>query len=227
MYITPQQRAFWDQFINPFLDEVIGGSKGPPSQSGLTYALSRIIWGIYNRYPAPQVASGLRAVLADVRDEFTRRKLDAEYNQAIYENGDLPEGNKQDDAPSGTPTTTGNCSCDMCDVQEISSTKVIKLTDLNAHIEAGGTLESLIAKTPATPVKITPPENKKSVSNPKLKFPLIIDPAAEDEAEKCHLRAIKAFAIAKQSKASPAIITKLSQAVCDTLSAYLKTLGAP
>lgn len=199
-YIPQKERPYWDGIVNPFISYVLASGK-PLSKSGLNYALSRIVREIFQRYPSYTVGSDLRAVLTDVRDEFTRCVLNPYNDDKCAENGDLPDQpnitNLQQQAQQQTPP---------------SGYKVVSASDLQKCFDEGKPFNSLFANTEPTPVPAPPQKNWATIK---------VD---EDNAEARHVRAIKAYAIAKAANASPDIIKKLASSVSDSLGAYLKAL---
>ena len=237
MYINPKDRAYWDSFVNPFLSDLHANHKNPPSQSGLAYALSRIIWSIFNRWPSWTVASGLRSVLIEIAAEFKRRKLDPFADQQLVENGDLPEGPLAGVFPypqaiecgSAGPTATSIKGSEEINIQNLPpGCKIVKLSDLHKCIEEGKPLSSLLGPPPAPPVDNAhvAPGCETFAQSSKI-GPLIIDPAAEAEAEAAHLLAIKAFSLARIAKAKDETLSRLSAKIADTTRALLKVYGVP
>lgn len=235
MYIESKRRAYWDQFADQFISSFLSAHKTPPSQSGLTYLLSRIIWAIYNKFPSAQVGSGLCAVLADVRAEFIRRKLSIQHELDIDEQGDLPEAK--------------NCACDICgtttgvlsggpNIQQLPKNdvfdlnhlppgcKVVSMEDVQKCLAEGKPLSSLVTPTPTAPGNDVFIKNK---DTGEVTQPLATQAPQDTEAghEASLLRAMKAYSIARKSNASPVILQKLEALVRNASATLFNLYGEP
>ncbi len=257
MYIESKRRAYWDQFADQFISSFLCAHKTPPSQSGLTYLLSRIIWAIYNKFPSAQVGSGLCAVLADVRAEFIRRKLSIRHELDIDEQGDLPEAK--------------NCACDICgtttgilsggpniqqlpksDVLDLNNLppgcKVVSMEDVQKCLAEGKSLHTLME--PTTPVdpasqtgafvkdanfdkvkwdgKLTVTPGADNLQAAAVGLPPVPEPVkTEADHEAALLRAMKAYSIARKSNATPYILKNLEALVRNASATLFNLYGEP
>lgn len=230
MYIKPEDRAGWDFHINKLLHYLCSPEiTMTPSKSGLSYALSRIVWAIFDRWPSHTVGSDLRAILTDVRDEFTRRKLQPFDDNMLTDNGDLPEGalagvfgpgttQEQVAALDNTVTTQQGHSASLP-----PGMKIVTMSELEECFNAGKSLESLLSHPKIVPGR--PVITDKALKMPVATPPIILDPAAEDDAERRLILSIKALALARVNKASNKTVTKLAEGVNARLIALLKLLG--
>jgi hypothetical protein len=230
-YLPQKDRPYWDCMVNPFLKYIIC-TKTPPTASGLKYALSRLVWGLFNAYPSKAFASVLRLVLREVEEEFVNRKFLAITADEQEQNGDLPEGDLAQpvDIKQSPPKAEGH-----------GLTKIIKMSDLNKALAEGVPIGELFDKIPGEyadpadptilekvksmftkkPLELLPPsEATKKLAAELTKdikaSPVIVDPTLEAE----YLNTIKAYGLAVQYNAKPETLRKLQ----DKLQAQLKRL---
>ncbi len=225
-YIKQEERPYWDQFVNPFIEHLCAPGAKIPSKSGLCYALSRIVWAIFNRWPSWTVASDLRSVLAETSAEFKRRKQDAYEDNAMKKNDDLPEGCWGAwgiAVPGASPTAPGGAP-DQQPLALPPSCKMVSMKQIHDCLEAGKSLHSLFYQEPDAKTIGLAKDMSNDIAKTKFKAPgkteqkvekllAIADPDAEANAEKRLLLAIRAFALAEAAGASVEKMEKLRTAV--------------
>lgn len=229
MYIEKSLRPFWDQFIDPFLAALLrvmpdGKQLVPITRSGLTYALSRIVWAIYNKFPTATVASDLCAALEDVRSEFIRRKVWNQHELNLIQHGDLPEGEDCVGQPPIAGTKTYNATSEPVNIQsipkgaislgDIKDSKIVSLDQVNECIKAGKPLWSLL-EIGATKIQPKAPAE-----------PIVKDPSEESDLEVALTRALKALSLAQTSNATPDVLRGLQERVTSLTAKLLATYRA-
>lgn len=86
-YIPPSERPEFDKILKPVLDFIT--EKKDLNLGQLNYMITNIIIAYAAKTPSYTHFSSCRAVLDDVRDEFTRRIMDAYEDKKKEVNGDV------------------------------------------------------------------------------------------------------------------------------------------
>jgi hypothetical protein len=88
-YIIPADRKQFDPAIEELVDALTNHGFSKLKPGDLNYAVSKIVWGAFDKNPSYTFGNELVGVLECIKQEFYRRKL-APYEEAkIKENGDL------------------------------------------------------------------------------------------------------------------------------------------
>jgi hypothetical protein len=88
-YIKHDQRKALDPEIDILLRRLLPVGSYAPAPGDLNYVLSRIVWGVFQKFPGYAVANMLVGMLDCVKLEFYRRLVVPYEEEKIKENGDL------------------------------------------------------------------------------------------------------------------------------------------
>ena len=88
-YIKKEKRAKIDRSVHDLLNCLHDSQTGEPNVGETNYAISSLIWWLFEYKKSYSTANNLIGVLECVKQEFYRRRVAPYEDEKIKENGDL------------------------------------------------------------------------------------------------------------------------------------------